>query len=161
MSDTPPYRDPLIEFGPDGKPKWTISRNWLTYLFGRDASIASAPTQIPKVVRAGQFASIGLTPIATGSTSAGAYRLTPFIRVVQAGGLTGTVQLVITFTDGGVVCSHTFPDLITNTVASIQADDTLIVRMDQATVLSYSVTYTSTGAPVMKYDLEIRLERMN
>jgi len=65
----------------------------------------------------------------------------------------------VQWTVGGVACTKTYTALTGNTTSTVLAE-TLPVRIDANTSLTYSTTYASVGATVMQYGLEVIAERV-
>lgn len=71
------------------------------------------------------------------------YRLTYYLRKTQAAPTASSATVTLGWTDGGIACSRTFAALTTNTTASIQSN-TLLVRSDTGTPITYAVAYASS-----------------
>lgn len=150
-----PEREPLVES--DRRINW----RWLKSLSSLRQTVDEAPQrQMTPVELTGQSAAIGLTPLPAGTITSGYYRLSTFLRVTTAAGVSSAVQVTIFFTSGGVACSYTLSNLNTNTTTT-PVSDTRLIKADGGTPISYSVTYASNPAAAMVYELTVCLEKVN
>ncbi|MCC6417228.1 MAG: hypothetical protein IT429_03150 [Gemmataceae bacterium] len=134
---------------------------WIIYFRNQADAVANTPQQTTSPVSvAGSTASIGITPIPSDPLAPGLYRVTWYARIVTAAGVSSSLTVTISWTDGGIACSTSGAALNGNTVASAQSE-TRMARIDQATPISYATTYASNPAAAMAYDLVIIVEQLN
>lgn len=105
----------------------------------------------------GQEASIGATSLPLGSLSPGMYRVTWRFRVTRAATTNSSLLFTLGWTDANVVMSRSSTAKTGNTTAT-EDNDTWVIRIDQASAVTYATTYASTGATPMQYELEIAVE---
>lgn len=154
----------LEEFQPDakGKPVWTglISREWLEYLTriaNRSDSTAQLLTHIGVVQQA---AAIPATPVPLGDLAPGLYEVRYYARITQAATTSSSLTVTISWTDGGIACSLAGAALTANSVSTVQTN-TYLVRIDQATPVSYAAAYASVGAVPMQYALDVVISQVD
>lgn len=138
----------------DGKmtPRW--------YVYFRDQNVlvdATPQSVIPPLELTAQAASIGTTALPTATLAPGLYRATYYARITQAATSSSSLEVTLTWTDGAVACSFTGAAITGNAVTDLQSD-TLLIEIDQASPISYSTTYATSGATAMLYKLSIVLE---
>jgi hypothetical protein len=110
------------------------------------------------VALTGQQASIPLTAL-VGLPSTGVYRISWRIRVTQAATTSSSIQLVITTTEGGVVCTQQSAAYTGNATNAPQSG-LFVVRPDGDIPIEFSTVYASVGATPMKHDLDLVVESL-
>lgn len=121
------------------------------------ASLAAALAPVVVVRNASPAASP--TPSAPPSeSSATLYRLSYYVRVVQPATVSSSVQVTLTWTDGGVTQTATGALLTGNTTTTLEQKTELLVHVDPDTPVEVSTTYASVGADPMVYDVEVAYE---
>lgn len=164
----PPYQDPVV-YPPD-KPGTPIDQQlggtmtpvWQQY---QNLSIVQplnqAPQQYTEKVETSstQNASIGVTPIPLPPLGSGYYRVSLIARVTQAGTVSSSLIVTISFTQDTIACSFATAALTTNTTASV-VTATYLLLIDEDTPISYSTTYASVGATPMNYRLSVLVEAL-
>lgn len=129
----------------------------LTWFRNIRQAIDATPSQITTpVTLTAQSASIGVTPIPSDPLAPGLYSVTYYARITTAAVTSSSLTVTLFWTDGGVSCTHAFTALTGNTV-STTGSDSYLLRIDQATPISYSTTYASNGAGEMVYSLDLVL----
>lgn len=134
--------------------------DWVTQLV---ADVDSAPSALKVVAVTTQNASIGTTPIATGTLSTGLYRVTWYARITTpatTGAATSSLTVTVGWTDGGVSCSYSGAAMTGNTTTTVQSQ-TQMVQLDAASPVTYATTYASNTAGQMVYKLSLVLEQVN
>ncbi len=132
-------------------------------IYNRDlrADVESAPTGFEPVSLSAQGAAIGTTAIPTdGDLSAGIYRVCWHLRITTAAGVSSQVQITFTWTEGGLTQTYTGTAVNGNTTTTQESAPPILLRLDAASPISYAVTYASNPAGVMRFSLDITLERM-
>lgn len=129
---------------------------WLYKLVG----LATASSQIigSTLSLTGKNAAIGLTGIPLPALANGLYRVSYYARLTTKDGTSSSVSVTIGYTDKTVVC--TIPPRFTLTADSttVGLTDSVFVRIDQSTQLSYQVSYSSNTPNKAVYDLVIVVE---
>jgi hypothetical protein len=149
----PPLQTELIESAkaPYITRAW---ENWLRALVGRAQAAASA---IVTLALTAQSASIGLTsavPVASGL-----YRVTYRFRVTSAAGVSSSLAVGVTTTEGGVACTQSSADY-TGNVTNAPQSGSFLVHTDPSTPLQYFTTYASSPAAAMVYELDLIVEQL-
>lgn len=152
-----PAESLVVAFGKDPQtgqpvPTWYMSEDWLNWLIEQQQRVDVSPeisvaTSVPAT-----NASISTTAILTPSSSQ-YVRISPYARIVTPATTSSSLTVTITWTDGGVVCTYSYPAVTGNTTASVLVGPPITVRSDQAAPVSYSTTYASNGAGEMAYEL--------
>lgn len=161
-----PAEDPVFDL-PMNVPKevkrWLglpLGGSYLQYLQGQEQRTTQTAQRLLRITKTAQVASIGITPFPLPVLSAGLYRVSAWLRVTIADGVTSSILASIHSTDGAIACLEAMPAYAGNAVNRPQSR-VFVVRVDGATALSYSTTYVSGGGgPAMTYDLELIVEAM-
>lgn len=131
-------------------------QEWLNFtLIPR--SQQSAPVTVGSQFLA-QSAAIGTTAL-VGAANAGLYRISWWLRITQAAGVSSAVTVNILNTDGGIACTQSGAVNNGNTTATVEGTSR-IVRADGGSLIAFTTTYASVGAPVANYDLVFRVEAL-
>jgi hypothetical protein len=131
--------------------------DWQRWFNSLKQALLTTPGIMGSVALRAQASSVATTPIPTPTLSPGLYRITYYSRVTQPATLSSSLELTLSWVDGGVTCSVTTPAVIGNTTASIITGQQ-IVSIDNGTQVSYATTYSSVGATPMRYTLSIAFE---
>jgi len=158
-----PFQDRVVNPRNAKIPRATLDPNeglmtfeWQQELTKLVAQVGLSPARVNAVALAEQDAAIGATDVADGALSAGLYQLQYYARITQAAGVSSSLTITLSFTDGGVPQSIVGAAMTGNTTTTIQ-DATHLIRVDTSTPVTYAVAYASVGAPVMKYSLDVVL----
>lgn len=151
-----PNRERLI--GLDSVAQGLITQPWQIWLRGVTDAINLSPQVQTSVTGTPQGASIGTTTLLADTGSAGLFRVSWFLRITQAATTSSSVAVTVAFTDG-VALTVSGAAVTGNTTSSLQ-QQTVVVRCDPSSTLSYSTAYSSTGATAMQYSLSIAVERI-
>lgn len=132
----------------------------LRFLVPLVAAVNASPQVRKHVALTAQAASVSATALvpATAMTDA-VYRVPYAMRVTTAATSSSSLTLTLAWTSGGVSQSYSFAALTGNTAAT-QQFGTAIVKADGGTAVTYAVTYASSGATAMAYELDICLEQL-
>lgn len=130
-------------------------RKWLLSVTDR---VQANPQVVKHVALTLQSAAIGATPLDLGVVAPGAYRLTYYTRIMTPGSINSSVTVTLNWTDGGVVQTFTGAAMTGNLTTTTQTG-TLLVVVDQATTISYSVAYASNAAG-MQYSVTVIAEQI-
>ena len=133
-----------------------VMRYWLLSLVDR---LNATPHLLDTVQASAQEASISATDFAILSVSPGMYRLSMGARISRAA--TTSSSLIVTFgwTSGGVSCTTASPAMTGNTTATV-GSMTVLVRVDEATAITYATTHVSVGGTKMQYSLDVCCEQV-
>lgn len=133
--------------------------DWVTQLV---ADVDSAPSALKVVTATTQNASIGTTPIPTGTLSTGLYRVTWYARITTpatTGAGTSSLTVTLGWTDT-VSCTYSGSAMTGNTTGTVQSQ-TQVVNIDAASPITYATTYASDTAGQMVYTLSLVLEQVS
>lgn len=120
--------------------------------------VQQAAPSIVAVRLTNQAASIGATAVVAAAT-AGLYRVSWFVRVVQAATVNSAITVSVGFTDGSVSCSQSGAALAGNTTSTCQSGMVLL-RAAGATPITFATTYASVGGVPMHYNLDVIVEQV-
>lgn len=152
QQDSPPYYEPPLE----GRPE-RISKNWYNWLDTLRGRVDESPQAVETVsLPVTSNASIAATPILVTQT-AGLYRVSYYLRITTAAGVSSSVTVTIGWTESGVPLTLSGAALTTNTIQSVQTGSYLI-RSDGAAPITYAVTYASNPAGAAKFRLDVVVE---
>lgn len=151
--DPAPLQTPIA--GPGGK----VTRWWADWLLL--TLVQRVQSQAPsfadaQISLASQDDAIATTALLA-SANAGLYRVSWWTRVVVAAGVASSLTVNIHATDGGIAVTQSGAALTGNATDACEGQS-VTVRCDGASALSYSTTYASNPANAMNYDLEIVVE---
>ncbi len=152
----PPLNSYEAMVNPDRTPSKTYL-DWVTQALLQPLQTSSQRVTTP-IALSTQGGSIGTTAIPSATLAAGLYRVSYFAAITQAGTVSSSLTVTITFTHNTLSKSFSGAALTGNTTTTVQAGSFLI-RIDGGPV-SYSTTYASVGATPMQYALDLVLERV-
>ena len=149
--DGPPYRSDVTE-----KPG-LLSGDWTRWLQLFWARVGSSVQFVGKTVaRTNQSAAIATTTIYT-PTQGGLYRVSWYARVTVADGVSSSLQVTVTWREGGVTLTKTFAALTGDTTTTLDSQ-TWVVHADSGTSITYAVAYASNTPLKMRYRLDVATE---
>ena len=133
-----------------------VMRYWLLSLVDR---LNATPHLLDTVQASAQEASISATDFAILSVSPGMYRLSMGARISRAA--TTSSSLIVTFgwVSGGVSCTTSSTAMTGNTTATV-GSLTILVRVDEATAITYATTRATAGGTTMQYSLDVSCEQI-
>ena len=150
-----PYSDPIAITKIDGQEhRGFMPSSWVRYFTDLVNRTSQSFQRLASVTKTGQSASISASSVPIGSVTAGLWQVSYYVRVTQAATTSSSIQVSMTWTDGGTVVTHTGTALTGNTTATHE-EWVGQFYVDAATVISYATTYASSGATAMKYQLLI------
>jgi len=152
--ESPPYYTPILQNGQD-----LVSVPWLRYFEQQGQEVASASRSQASTSLSTQGAAIGATPILV-TSSTGLYRVTIYLRITRAASVSSSATVSIGWTDTGVAVTYTLPAVTGNTTTSF-ISETVMVRADGATGITYAVAYASVGGTSMQYSLDVVVEALS
>lgn len=136
-----------------------ITEHWREYFDQSGRLQEQAPSRIGQTTLTDQAANISATDISGGNLSSGLYRFTYYTRITRAAGVSSSLTVTLSWTDGGIACSFSGAAITANTTSTTQSE-TKLLRIDSVSPVSYSTAYASAGAPTMQYRLDVALEEI-
>ena len=130
-------------------------RYWLLSMADR---INGSPSIIATTSLTVQSASIAPTSFGILQVQPGVYRLSMAARVTRAA--TTSSSLTVTFDWTSTVACTISSAAITGNSTSTTGSLTYLVRVDEATAITYATTYVSVGAVTMQYQLDVLCEQV-
>lgn len=130
-------------------------RYWLLSMADR---INGSPSIIATTSLTVQSASITPTSFGILQVQPGVYRLSMAARVTRAA--TTSSSLTVTFDWTSTVACTISSAAITGNSTSTTGSLTYLVRVDEATAITYATTYVSVGAVTMQYQLDVTCEQV-
>lgn len=154
--DPLPYRDALID---DGR---SMTARWIRSLYALWARVISCVAVVGSTISTGltnQSATIATTTLYTVSVN-GVYRISTYLRVTVADGVSSSAQITVGWREGSQTCSKTFANVNGDTVTSFDSN-TWVVRADSGTVITYAVAYASNTPAKMRFRFDAIVELVN
>jgi len=130
-------------------------RYWLLSMADR---INGSPSIIATTSLTVQSASIAPTSFGILQVQPGVYRLSMAARISRAA--TTSSSLTVTFDWTSTVACTISSAAITGNSTSTTGSLTYLVRVDEATAITYATTYVSVGAVTMQYQLDVTCEQV-
>jgi hypothetical protein len=130
-------------------------RYWLLSMADR---INGSPSIIATTSLTVQSASIAPTSFGILQVQPGVYRLSMAARVTRAA--TTSSSLTVTFGWTSTVACTTSSAAITGNTTATTGSLTYLVRVDEATAITYATTYASVGGVTMQYQLDVLCEQV-
>ena len=133
-----------------------VMRYWLLSLVDR---LNATPHLLDTVQASAQETAISATDFAILSVSPGMYRLSMGARISRAA--TTSSSLIVTFgwVSSGVSCTTSSTAMTGNTTATV-GSLTVLVRVDEATAITYATTRATVGGTTMQYSLDVSCEQI-
>ena len=152
-----PFRERLV--GLDAFAQGILTQPWQVWLRGVVDALNASPQVQKSVTGTPTGGSISTTTLLADTGSAGVFRVSWFLRITQAATTSSSVAVSVGFTDG-VALTISGSAVTGNTTTTIQ-QQTVLVRCDANSALTYSTTYSSVGATAMQYAVSMVVERVN
>lgn len=133
-----------------------------TWISGLRTALDAAP-QVETagvVARVAQSATLGTTPIPTGTLSAGYYRVSTFLRITTPAATSSAVQVTVSYLSGGVSCFEAGTPVTAN-VTNAPQSDVFLIKLDSGSPVTFSVSYASVPAAAAGYEVSVILERVS
>ena len=162
----PPTRDafavPMDPFTDAAKtlPKLQVGPKWWQWFSDLKLEVDEKPARRTTVNLSGQSASIATTALPILTVSPGIWRISYAVRVTTVAGVSSSIQVTLTWTEGTVVQTESGAALAGN-LTTTREGATRIIRSDSASPISYSTTYASDAATAMRYSLDIVAEELS
>ena len=144
---------------------WTSDResyipgDWLRWLYELVNLVQAGAQQIGSSVNlTNQNAAIASTPVPLPALANGLYRLSWYARVTAADGVSSSLGVTFTWTDG-TTPSKAFPALTGDTTTTADGNSVMVL-VDQNTAVNYSTSYASNTPNKMHYKLSVQVEAL-
>lgn len=151
-----PRRRKHFRAGQDDPLEGMLTDPWTDYLTRLVTTVQAAATRVNSTAQTAQTGSIAATDISSGNLKAGVYRVSYYARITEPASISSSLQVTISWTDGGVAQSLTGAALTGNTSTTLETFSYLI-HIDAGSPVRYAVAYGSAGTP-MQYRLDVVLE---
>lgn len=102
---------------------------------------------------------IALTPLPIGSLSAGLYRVSAYLRVLQPDGVSSSVTPIVSFPDDGITCTATGNALVSDAIDEPNST-TFVIEIDAPGPISFGTLYVSNTPNAMEYKAVATVERL-
>jgi hypothetical protein len=162
-TEAPPYNAPIAvpaERGAGAKlPALRIGKDWFDWLSNLVITLDTKPARRAAAGVTARTSSIATTAIATGTVGPGVWRISYTQRVRTPGTVSSSLTTTISWTAGGVAQTFVGAVMNGNTTTTYQ-QQTLVIRVDAATAISYDVAYASAGATAMEFDFDVVAEEL-
>lgn len=152
--DSPPYKADVVETSRKMTGDWI---RWLNVFWDRVFAAILAVGNGVSVTD--QSASIGTTTAFT-VTQGALYRLSWYIRVTVADGVSSSAQLTITWREGAHTSSKTFTALTGDTTSTYDGA-VWPFYADSGTQITYAVAYASNTPLKMRYRAALAVEQLS
>lgn len=157
----PPIQDPIarprrakIPEGQKDPLEGLLTDSWNKWFTDQNSIIANTSATISSVSVDSQTASIGATAMPVGALAPGLYFISYYTTITTAAGVSSSLQVTLSWTDGGVVKQFNGAALTGNTTSENESNYKLIL-VDSATPVTYATTYASNPAAAMNYKLSV------
>lgn len=158
--DDPPYASPIAVSGKPGDgPAFKIGWDWQKWVGLIAEKLSRTPERKARVGLTSQQATINTTPIPLSVVRPGVYRVSYWIKITQAATVSSSFQFGLAWTRHGLTLTAQAAAVATNTTSTYQFG-TLVIHVDATTPISYDLTYASSGATPMRYELDVVLEEL-
>lgn len=154
-----PISTPITDTDRTGKLTGYVPTPWSDYFNSVDAQLASSYLVLEHQQINSGSGPIAVTPITGQILPGGLYRVSYYVVILQPATTSSSIAISIYWTDRTVTRVQTTPSLTGNAVG-VALSNILLLRVDRATPVSYSVAYTSVGAAPMLYGLDLLLEQV-
>lgn len=160
LLDSAPYpqNDPLVFVNKQGE-GFVNEQQWGNWLLALQNNVNAAPARVGNQVNlSGIVAAIPASDLNADALNAGVYRVSYQLRCSLAAGVSSAAQITVVWTQGGVTQTFTGSNVNGNTTTS-RDSDTLIIRPDAGTPVTYALSYASNPAAVAQFELDVIFER--
>lgn len=140
-------------------PGGTLTSDWFRWLYQVWLRVKNATQMVKAITLIAQGAAIATTA-AYSVVQTGTYRISYVMRVTTAATTSSSLTMTITWRDNAVTQTQAFAALTGNTTTT-QQNDSLFVKADSATSITYAVAYASVGGTAMVYKLDVVTEFVN
>ena len=159
-----PSRDSMVQVRDSkdshGKPiqLGDLTCEWDAYFLARDARQNLTPFVVPagSAEELNQNAAIAISTIG-GTLVEGLYRINSYVQIVTPDAVSNSVQVVISYTYGGVAQTETFT-AVTGITTGTHQGVIFPFMVDAGTPVSYTVNYASNTPGMCVYSLIFELE---
>lgn len=148
-----PAQDPIAIAG------GMIGQRWVEYFTAQDLAVSNAPARVGLAALTAQGATIPATDLTSGAQSAGLFRVSEYQRVTTVAGTSSSLTFTLTYTDHGQAMSFTGAAMTGNTTTTAQSN-VFVFYSDGGSPITYTLTYASNAAGVMRFEAYIALEKL-
>lgn len=135
----------------------TMSDAWVDYMSRLVQTVQQSSTRIASTSALDQQFDISPNDVSNGVLKEGLYRITYYARITQAAGVSSSLEVSVSWNDGGVAQLQTGAAIVGNTPDTVQSA-TYLIHIDSASPVRYSTSYVSVGVPNMEYRIDVVLE---
>lgn len=140
-----------------GKITTYFAQKWRDVTSRIESAAFVAAGQLIQVTPPGAGTAAIVTAVLVASVSAPVYRIGFDLRIFLPSGGTSAAQVTIGWTENGVAQTKVGASVTGNTTTSTDSD-VFQIRPDAGTVVTYAVSYASTGAPAMQFSFDVIAE---
>lgn len=140
-------------------PELLLTVQAIQWLGSISTLVQEAPSRQDYLFHREESSSIATTPLNVPSVTSGLWRVSFSVRVTQVATTSSSIQVTVSWTEGGISQSETGTALTGNTLTTREGRS-MVIHPDEGTPISYSTTYASVGAQPMKYSLDIAVEEL-
>lgn len=133
-------------------PRFLLTTAWVSWLTALWRYVSVGTFQ-----RTAHNAAVTATALDVLDGAAALVRVSWVLRIVQAATVSSSATVTVGWTDGGQAMTSSGAAVTGNTVATGQSGEVL-VRRDATTDVTIAVSYASSGATPMLYDLDVITE---
>ncbi len=145
-----PFQDQLA--GPGGM----VAPIWNRYLTVLVQRVLATEWIVASTVQSAQGAAIAATDLGP-ALPEGLYAVKWYGRVTQAASSSSSLQVTVTWTDGGVAQSVSGASLTGNTTSTAESVSLPLFHADAGAQVKYAAAYSSSGATSMQFGLTVVL----
>lgn len=159
----PPTDDSIVEqdeTNPQRRDPFYMAKGWVQWL--QDALVARVQTALyllKTLSLTGKTAAISATAIPLGTLAAGRYRVAWYARVTTAAGVSSSLTVTLSWTEGAAALSISGAAMTGNTTTTVQSG-VIEIQVDAASAISYATAYASNPATAMVYQLLLSVTRV-
>lgn len=153
----PTFEDPFVE--ENGRLSSEAFNWFMTVLLPRIGQTSSIFGTAPVFEQDNIDDALATTPLPMGELSTGTYRVSVYLRVTLADGVSSSVQPFVQFVDDGVTCTMDGAALTSDNIDEPQSS-TFVVAVDQPGPISFGTNYSSNTPNLMQYKSIISVERL-
>lgn len=149
----PPLQTELVESSRD----LHITKVWGTWLRSLVDRAQVAAVSIVSIGLANHSASVSLATLIP--LASGRYRVSYRFRVTTPAGVSSSLQVSVTTTEGGISCTQTGP-AFTGNVTNQPQSGSVLVNADPSTPISYSIAYASNPGAALVFEADVVVEQL-
>ena len=136
-----------------------FSQEHVDWFLEQQTRTEDTPEQLGSVSLSGQSADISATPVPMPELTAGRYRVSYYTRITTVAGTSSELIITIGWTDVAQAMTSSGATLSGNLVTTFE-QRTLFLDVAANASITYAAAYTSDPVTVMKFKLEIVVEKL-